>query len=69
LSTLYGVICPYCQKKAYVHVPDTPPFETGRELEVTEESVCNRCGRIIVAYTRSSAEWGVRTKEMKEEKS
>ena len=63
LSTLYGVNCPYCQKKAYVHVPDTPPFDKDREVEVTEESVCNNCGQIVVAYTRSSADWGVRIKE------
>jgi hypothetical protein len=65
LSTLYGVTCPYCQKKAYVHVPDTPPFENGNEVEVLEESNCDCCGGVIVAYTRSSADWGVRAKEGK----
>lgn len=63
MSTLYGVACPYCQKKAYVHVPDTPPYDDGKEVEVVEDSTCNSCGKMIVAYTRSSAEWGVRPKE------
>lgn len=63
MSTLYGVTCPYCQKKAYVHVPDTPPFQDGKEVEEVEETECGHCKKIIVAYTRSSAQWGVRKKE------
>ncbi|MBI3805849.1 MAG: hypothetical protein HY282_19010 [Nitrospirae bacterium] len=64
MSTLYGVICPYCQKKAFVQVPDTPPPGPGdSEVEVTEESPCTVCGKMIVAYTKSNAEWGVRQKK------
>lgn len=64
MSTLYGVICPYCQKKAYVQVPDTPPPGPNDEAsEVTEESPCTACGQTIVSYTKSNAEWGVRQKK------
>ncbi|TAK08496.1 MAG: hypothetical protein EPO39_04285 [Candidatus Manganitrophaceae bacterium] len=63
MSTLYGVICPYCHKKAYVQVPDTPPpGPNDGESEVTEESPCTACGKTIIAYTKSNAEWGVRQK-------
>lgn len=64
MSTLYGVTCPYCKKKAYVQVPDTPPpGQNNGEVEVTEETPCVVCGKMIVAYTKASAEWGVRTKK------
>ncbi len=64
MSTLYGVTCPYCKKKSYVQVPDTPPpGQNGGEVEVTEETPCIVCGKMIVAYTKASAEWGVRAKD------
>ncbi len=61
MSTLYGVTCPYCKGTAYVHVPDTPSAANG-EAESIEETSCNICGKVIIAYTKSSADWGVRTK-------
>ena len=64
MSTLYGVTCPYCKKKTYVQVPDTPPpGQNGGEVETMEETPCIVCGKMIVAYTKASAEWGVRTKD------
>lgn len=64
MSTLYGVTCPYCKKKTYVQVPDTPPpGQNEGEVEATEETPCIVCGKMIVAYTKASAEWGVRTKK------
>ena len=62
MSTLYGVTCPYCKKKAYVQVPDTPPPGQNGEIEATEETPCTVCGKPIVAFTKANAEWGVRTK-------
>lgn len=64
MSTLYGVICPYCSKKAYVQVPDTPPPDKNNSgIEAVEETPCTVCGKPIVAFTKVSAEWGVRKKE------
>lgn len=64
MSALYGVICPYCQKKAYVQVPDTPaPDPNNGEIEAIEETPCTVCNRPIVAFTKSDAAWGVRQKK------
>ncbi|HLG22615.1 MAG TPA: hypothetical protein VI382_07345 [Candidatus Manganitrophaceae bacterium] len=63
MSALYGVICPYCQKKSYVQVPDTPSVDSNSETEATEETPCVVCGNLIIAYTKSTAEWGVRQKK------
>ncbi|MFY9269649.1 MAG: hypothetical protein WAO55_07875 [Candidatus Manganitrophaceae bacterium] len=64
MSTLYGVNCPYCERKAYVQVPDTPSLASSGEMrEVHEETPCTACGKPVIAYTRSTAEWGVRRKE------